>query len=87
MNIDEIVRNLKYEQKKHENDRVDTFQTNISVMCKDCADCIEELKSRAEKAEIELKNARNELCLKCGKYHEAYDGACDGCKWKEQNDE
>ena len=46
---------------------------------------IEQLKSRAEKAEAELKNARNELCYKCGKYREAHNGACDGCKWKEQN--
>ena len=31
--------------------------------------------------ENELKNARNELCLKCGKYTNSHDGACDGCKW------
>ena len=42
----------------------------------------QELKSRAEKAEAELKNARNELCLKCGKYHEAHNGACEGCRWE-----
>lgn len=29
------------------------------------------------------RNARNELCLKCGRYHEAHKGACDGCRWKE----
>jgi hypothetical protein len=27
--------------------------------------------------------ARNELCLKCGLYHNAHNGACDGCRWKE----
>jgi len=27
--------------------------------------------------------ARNELCLKCGRYHDAHNGACDGCRWKE----
>jgi hypothetical protein len=26
---------------------------------------------------------RNELCLKCGRYREAHNGACDGCRWKE----
>jgi predicted outer membrane protein len=26
-------------------------------------------------------DARNELCLKCGRYHEAHNGACDGCRW------
>ena len=31
----------------------------------------------------ELAAMRNELCLKCGKYREAHNGACDGCRWKE----
>lgn len=53
MTREEIIRNLKYTMEKHKNDRVDTFGTNISVMCKDildyleqepCEDCI----SRAE---------------------------------------
>jgi hypothetical protein len=29
------------------------------------------------------KEARNELCLKCGLYRDAHNGACDGCRWKE----
>lgn len=29
-----------------------------------------------------LRDCRNVLCLRCGKYHEAYLGACDGCRWK-----
>ena len=29
------------------------------------------------------QDARNELCIKCGRYHEAHEGACDGCRWKE----
>jgi chromosome segregation ATPase len=28
-------------------------------------------------------DARNELCLKCGRYHEAHNGACDGCRWRD----
>ncbi len=27
---------------------------------------------------------RNELCYKCGKYLEAHNGACDGCRWKKE---
>ena len=27
---------------------------------------------------------RNELCYKCGKYREAHNGACGGCRWKEE---
>ena len=29
------------------------------------------------------KAARNELCLRCGRYRDAHKGACDGCRWKE----
>ena len=28
----------------------------------------------------ELHEAKNELCCKCGKYREAHNGACDGCR-------
>lgn len=28
-----------------------------------------------------LKDCRNELCLKCGNYKQAHNGACDGCRW------
>ena len=28
--------------------------------------------------------AKNELCCKCGKYRDAHNGACDGCRWKER---
>ena len=31
----------------------------------------------------QLAAIRNELCFKCGKYREAHNGACDGCRWKE----
>lgn len=26
---------------------------------------------------------RNELCQYCGKYKQAHNGACDGCRWEE----
>lgn len=43
----------------------------------------------------ELWNCRNELCLKCERYKEAWNGACEDCrynianmqKWKEGSDE
>lgn len=31
----------------------------------------------------ELKDLRNELCNKCGKYKTAHLGSCDGCRWKD----
>ena len=30
----------------------------------------------------QLHEAKNELCYLCGKYREAHNGACDGCRWK-----
>ena len=30
----------------------------------------------------DVRNMRNELCLHCGKYKEAYLGVCDGCQFK-----
>ena len=32
-------------------------------------------------AESNFHDCVNELCLKCGKYHEEHNGACDGCRW------
>lgn len=31
----------------------------------------------------ELHTMKNELCQYCGKYKQAHDGACDGCRWRE----
>lgn len=34
----------------------------------------------------DLKAMKNELCQLCGKYREAHNGACDGCKWHKWED-
>lgn len=34
----------------------------------------------------DLKDCRNELCLRCGDYKLAHKGACDGCRWKDMGD-
>lgn len=33
----------------------------------------------------EFRDCRNELCLKCGSYQNAHNGACDGCRWRQSN--
>ena len=30
----------------------------------------------------EIYTLRNELCLKCGNYKLAHEGACNGCRWR-----
>lgn len=32
----------------------------------------------------ELHAMKNELCQYCGKYKQAHEGTCDGCKWREK---
>ena len=37
-----------------------------------------------EKLAADRKDLINELCKYCGKYKQAHEGACDGCKWREK---
>ena len=34
----------------------------------------------------EIDAVRNELCLKCGNYTLAHEGACNGCRWRRKCD-
>lgn len=43
---------------------------------------IANLQADRDNIRADLKDCVNELCLKCGAYHESYLGACDGCRWK-----
>lgn len=36
-----------------------------------------------EKLSADRKALINELCQYCGKYKQAHEGACDGCRWRE----
>lgn len=44
---------------------------------------IDELQGKLFRANRDLKDCRNELCLKCGDYKQRHLGACDGCRWKD----
>lgn len=35
-----------------------------------------------EEAKNMLKDCRNQLCQYCGRYTQAHNGACNGCRWK-----
>lgn len=39
--------------------------------------------AQIEKMAADRKALINELCQYCGKYKQAHEGACDGCKWRE----
>ena len=60
--------------------------------CKLCplltnTECLIALKTAAvdliEKLGADRKDLINEICQYCGKYKQAHEGACDGCKWRE----
>ena len=53
-------------------DYIDRLRMALASACKE-----------RDEARKELAAMRNELCYMCGKYREAHNGACDGCRWKE----
>ncbi len=73
MNADEIMRALKSNAE---------VNPHAAVMMM-AADLIENLQARLAASRRRAQDARNELCLKCGRYRDAHKGACDGCRWKE----
>lgn len=58
--------------------RANQWETPIPL-----GDDLAEAADRIEAQAKEINALRNELCLKCGNYTLAHDGACDGCKWRE----
>lgn len=46
------------------------------------ADELDDMRKRACRLERELRDCRNELCYRCGRYREAHLGACDHCRYK-----
>ena len=48
---------------------------------------VEEMIDSVKTADVvparDLRDCRNELCLRCGSYKQKHLGACDGCRWKE----
>lgn len=45
-------------------------------------DDLTEAADRIEAQVKEIDALRNELCLKCGNYTLAHEGACNGCRWR-----
>ena len=43
---------------------------------------MKELKDKIKRLQRELRQARNELCVKCGQYKQSHLGACDDCRYR-----
>jgi len=82
MNADAIMRAFR-ERAKDSNRR--GFSGEASELM-EISDLIESLQAQLAASQRRAQDARNELCLKCGRYRESHNGACDGCRWKENED-
>lgn len=38
---------------------------------------------KVEQFKRDLRDCRNELCLRCGEYKTKHLGSCDDCRWKD----
>lgn len=38
--------------------------------------------AKIDRLERDLRDCRNELCLRCGQYKQKHLGACSGCRWE-----
>jgi len=38
--------------------------------------------AKIERLERDLRDCRNELCLRCGEYKTKHLGSCNGCRWE-----
>ena len=59
--------------------RTNEWETLITL-CDDLAGAADRIEAQAK----EIAALRNELCLKCGNYTLAHEGACNGCRWRRE---
>ena len=59
--------------------RANEWETPITL-----GDDLTEAADRIDAQAKEIDALRNELCLKCGNYTLAHEGACNGCRWRRQ---
>ena len=57
-------------------------KSGIWAMIEQAADRIANQDTHIAAQAKEIDALRNELCLKCGNYTLAHEGACDGCRWR-----
>ena len=55
------------------------------TLCDDLVEAADRIEAQANRIEAQAKEIDalwNELCLKCGNYTLAHEGACNGCRWR-----
>ena len=67
-------------------DLIENQQRHIEALMQANAalrDTIMRRDAQIEKMAADRKALINELCQYCGKYKQAHNGSCDGCKWRD----
>lgn len=59
---------------------VDEQSTDICTTSRLVGD-VAQIQVQVDMLESDLRDCVNELCLQCGQYKEAHNGACDNCRW------
>ena len=73
--------------KEENNGTTDTAYEDTGLTPGDIKELLDMAVSKTNKVlrlKEELHTIKNELCQYCGKYKQAHEGACDGCKWREK---
>ena len=68
--------------KKQHSEIVEQNQKDIEYNAK----IAKEKQKENEKLRAELRNCRDELCLRCGSYKDAHHGACAGCRYRSEGE-
>ena len=84
---DAMARDLKFrtgqvrelQEENHASDRA-ALVAEIEKLRKQ----LEQIQAERDELKKELHAMRNELCYLCGKYREAHNGACNGCRWEKR---
>nr|DAJ84537.1 MAG TPA: hypothetical protein [Caudoviricetes sp.] len=88
----EVLMASDYEEKYTEKEWISVLQVRVAayedtgLMPGDVEELIKMATSKTNKVlqlKDELHAMKNELCQYCGKYKQAHEGTCDGCKWRE----
>ena len=72
--------------KEENNGTTDTAYEDTGLTPGDIKELLDMAVSKTDRVlrlKEELHTIKNELCQYCGKYKQAHEGACDGCKWRE----
>ena len=71
--------------KEENNETTDTAYEETGLTHGDIKELLDVAVSKTNKGlrlKEELHAMKNELCQYCGKYKQAHEGACDGCRWR-----